>query len=118
MQLEEELSKALALKAVLLRFWHVLKNRVFLCVALGYAAYTFVIGGLSFFGPTYVVQALRIRQSVGNLREYHNFLLKYILNFKKVFGAVTGVTGLLGTFLGGIVLDKFKKSDDDKVSEL
>uniref|UniRef100_A0A7S3D8Q6 Major facilitator superfamily (MFS) profile domain-containing protein n=1 Tax=Palpitomonas bilix TaxID=652834 RepID=A0A7S3D8Q6_9EUKA len=87
-----------SVKVVLLRFLKVMKNKVFLCISLGYAAYTFVIGGLSFFGPTYVVKALLFEESVGNL----------------LIGGVTGITGLVGTFIGGIILDKFKKSDDEK----
>ena len=71
----------------------VLANKEFQFVNLGYAAYTFVIGGLSFVGPEYCVTVLSLPQAKGNL----------------YFGGIVLITGLIGTPLGGIMLDVAEK---------
>ena len=69
-------------------------NGGFLFAVLGYAAYTFVVGGLSFWMPTYIVRYFEgITAAKGNL----------------VFGGVTVVGGFIGTILGGWLADRIEK---------
>lgn len=67
------------------------RNGGFLSTVLGYAAYTFVVGGLAFWMPTYIV---RYFPEVG------------IEKANLVFGAVTVVGGFFGTVLGGWLADR------------
>ncbi|RYZ69307.1 MAG: MFS transporter, partial [Proteobacteria bacterium] len=69
-------------------------NGGFMFAVLGYAAYTFVVGGLSFWMPTYIV-----RYFDGVTAERGNI----------VFGAVTVVGGFIGTVVGGFLADKIEK---------
>jgi MFS transporter, Spinster family, sphingosine-1-phosphate transporter len=70
-----------------------IRNRSYRFVVLGYAAYTFAVGGLAFWMPAFLerIRGLpRTQATVG-------------------FGAVVVVTGLLGTFAGGWIGDHFLK---------
>lgn len=70
------------------------KNGGFLYTVLGYAAYTFVLGGLSFWMPTYIVRYFEgVTAEKGNI----------------VFGGVTVVGGFVGTVIGGILADRIEK---------
>ncbi len=69
-------------------------NGGFVFTVLGYAAYTFVVGGLSFWMPTYIVRYFEgITAARGNL----------------VFGGVTVVGGFIGTVVGGWLADRIEK---------
>ncbi len=61
------------------------KNGGFMFTVLGYAAYTFVVGGMAFWMPTYIVRYFPVTLEEGNL----------------VFGGVTVVGGFVGTLVGG-----------------
>ena len=60
-------------------------NGGFLSIVLGYAAYTFVVGGMAFWMPSYIVRYFDVRLSQANI----------------YFGAVTVIGGFVGTLLGG-----------------
>jgi MFS family permease len=67
----------------------ILSNKVYVMVVLGYAAQTFVTGGLAFFGLDYAKEELGLSPSDAGI----------------LFGGVTVVTGICGTMSGGILLD-------------
>lgn len=74
-----------------LQAWlRLLKNGQFLASALGYAAYTFGIGGLAFWMPAFLERARGMPRQSATV----------------TFGAIALVTGFLGTFLGGWLGDK------------
>jgi glycerophosphoryl diester phosphodiesterase/predicted MFS family arabinose efflux permease len=71
------------------------KNRGFLFTVLGYAAYTFVVGGLAFWMPAYIVRYFPgVSMEKGNI----------------VFGAVTVLGGFVGTALGGWLSDRLERT--------
>jgi MFS family permease len=75
-------------------YFKLFSNGGFLFTVLGYAAYTFVVGGLSFWMPTYIVRYFDgVTAEQGNL----------------VFGGVTVVGGFVGTVLGGWLADRIEK---------
>jgi predicted MFS family arabinose efflux permease len=63
----------------------VLRNRAYLLTVLGYAAYTFAIGGMAFWMPSFLerVRGVPARQATVQ------------------FGAIVVATGFVGTFAGG-----------------
>jgi glycerophosphoryl diester phosphodiesterase/MFS family permease len=69
-------------------------NGGFMLTVLGYAAYTFVVGGLSFWMPSYIV-----RYFDGVSLSHGNY----------VFGLVTVAGGFVGTVLGGFISDRIEK---------
>ena len=68
------------------------RNRVYLWTVVGYIAYTFVIGGLANWMPSYIRLERGLPQEQGML----------------VFGGITVVTGLLGTLIGGAIGDRLQ----------
>ena len=70
---------------------HLLKNRTYLITALGYGAYTFALGGLAFWMPAFLERARGLTRSEATV----------------MFGAITLVTGFVGTFAGGFLGDFF-----------
>src|SRR6266446_2336117 len=60
-------------------------NRPYLLTVLGYAAYTFAIGALAFWTPTFLERVRGIPKAHATVQ----------------FGAVVVVTGFVGTYLGG-----------------
>lgn len=70
----------------------ILGNKLFYFVALGYAMQTFVTGGMAFFGIDYAKEELGLSKSTAGMG----------------FGAVTVITGIVGTMLGGVVLDRLR----------
>jgi MFS family permease/glycerophosphoryl diester phosphodiesterase len=70
-----------------------LGNGGFLYTVLGYAAYTFVVGGMAFWMPMYIVRYFDISLEKGNL----------------IFGGVTVVGGFIGTMLGGWWSDRIER---------
>lgn len=68
-------------------------NGGFLSTVLGYAAYTFVVGGMAFWMPTYIVRYFDVSLEKGNL----------------VFGGITVAGGFIGTLLGGWLADRIEK---------
>jgi MFS family permease len=67
-----------------------LRNRPYILAVLGYAAYTFALGGLGFWMPAF------LERSRGMAR----------LDATKTFGIMVMVTGFTGTFLGGWLGDR------------
>lgn len=62
-----------------------LKNRPYLFTVLGYAAYTFAMGGLAYWMPAFLERVRGISPEKSTLQ----------------FGEIVVVTGFLGTFIGG-----------------
>ncbi|MCM2282736.1 MAG: MFS transporter [Bdellovibrionaceae bacterium] len=67
------------------------QNGGFNAVVLGYAAYTFVVGGLAFWMPAYIDRYFHVSNGI------------------TIFGAVTVVGGFIGTMLGGWWADHIEK---------
>ena len=67
-----------------------IRNTVYAGTVLGYAAYTFAVGGLAFFMPTYFERVRGLELSRANF----------------IVGSVTVFAGLSGTFLGGYLGDR------------
>src|SRR5437867_3595030 len=67
-----------------------LHNRPYLLTVLGYAAYTFAIGALAFWTPTFLERVRGIPKAHATVQ----------------FGAVVVVTGFVGTYLGGWLGDR------------
>jgi predicted MFS family arabinose efflux permease len=70
--------------------WDLLQNRVYMHALLGYTAFTFVVGGMSVWMPEIMVTAKNMSLKNGNM----------------VFGGITVVSGILGTFIGAFASDK------------
>jgi MFS family permease len=68
-----------------------LRNRPYLLSVLGYAAYTFALGGLGFWMPAFLERARGMSRSDATV----------------TFGAIVIATGFVGTFLGGWLGDRF-----------
>jgi len=67
-----------------------IRNRPYLLTILGYAAYTFAIGALAFWTPTFLERVRGIPKAHATVQ----------------FGAVVVVTGFVGTYLGGWLGDR------------
>jgi len=65
------------------------RNRDYVMTVFGYAAYTFAVGGMSFWVPVYLNRERAMALSEANY----------------VVGAITVVAGIGGTFLGGYLAD-------------
>ncbi|MEO8726324.1 MAG: MFS transporter [Acidobacteriaceae bacterium] len=72
-----------------------LKNSAFLTATLGMAMYTFAIGGMSVWMPTYLYRSRGIPLSRATL----------------IFGAIAVATGIAGTAVGGWLGDAWLKRD-------
>lgn len=66
-----------------------LRNRPYILSVLGYAAYTFALGGLGFWMPAFLERARGMPRAEATV----------------TFGAIVIVTGFIGTFLGGFLGD-------------
>jgi len=64
-------------------------NGGFLFTVLGYAAYTFVVGGMAFWMPSYLVRYFNVSLEKANVQ----------------FGSLTVVGGFVGTIIGGYWAD-------------
>ena len=70
-----------------------IRNRPYVLTVLGYAAYTFAIGALAFWTPTFLERVRGIPKAHATVQ----------------FGAVVVVTGFVGTYLGGWLGDRLLK---------
>jgi MFS transporter, Spinster family, sphingosine-1-phosphate transporter len=70
-----------------------LGNRPYALTVLGYAAYTFALGGLAFWAPTFLERVRGLSKSEATIQ----------------FGAIVVATGFIGTFAGGWLGDFFLK---------
>jgi predicted MFS family arabinose efflux permease len=66
------------------------RNGVYVGTVAGYTAYTFALGGLAFWVPTYMMRVRGYPQELG---------MRY-------FGGITVVTGIVGTLVGGWLGDR------------
>jgi sugar phosphate permease len=69
------------------------RNRPFALTVLGYAAYTFAVGGLALWAPPFLERIRGLSKSEATVQ----------------FGAIVVVTGFLGTFIGGYLGDALLK---------
>src|SRR5207249_350560 len=67
------------------------RNRPYVLTVLGYAAYTFAIGALAFWTPTFLERTRGIPQARATVQ----------------FGAIVVATGFIGTYVGGWIGDYF-----------
>ena len=75
------------------RLRHLFLNRIWLACTASYVAYTFAMGALSMWGPTLLQRRFAVSTARAGL----------------VFGGLAVVTGILGTFLGGWLTDRWQK---------
>ncbi len=71
----------------------VVRFPTFLYPALGYAAYTFALAGLAFWGPSYIGATYHVDEKQANLP----------------FGIATVVAGIIGSLIGGALGDRARK---------
>lgn len=70
-------------------------NHAYFFTVAGYIAYTFVVGGVSFWMPSYLLRTYNMELANANM----------------MFGGVTVVAGFLGTIVGGSLADRWLKKD-------
>lgn len=75
-------------------YGRLLGNKPYALTVLGYAAYTFAIGGLAYWMPAFLERVRGIPRSEATVN----------------FGAIVVVTGFIGTFVGGWMGDYFAKN--------
>jgi MFS family permease len=72
-------------RETLLAYGRLMRNRPYVLTILGYAAYTFAVGGLAVWMPAFLERARGIPRSEATVS----------------FGAIVVITGFIGTFVGG-----------------
>jgi MFS family permease len=77
-----------------LAWGRLLRNKPYALTVLGYAAYTFAIGGLGVWMPAFLERARGIPRSEATVS----------------FGTIVVITGFIGTFVGGWMGDYFAKN--------
>jgi MFS transporter, Spinster family, sphingosine-1-phosphate transporter len=75
-------------------YGQLLRNKPYALTVLGYAAYTFAIGGLGVWMPSFLERARGIPRSEATVS----------------FGTIVVITGFIGTFVGGWMGDYFAKN--------
>lgn len=87
-------------------FWDVIailrKNETYVLTVAGYCAYTFVVGGVAFWIPSYIERYLGVTAAKGNM----------------AFGALTVAAGFLGTLIGGAWADRWARKSNDAYLKL
>jgi MFS family permease len=78
-------------------YWRLLFNRPYALTVLGYAAYTFAVGGMAFWMPAFLERARGLPKQEATIS----------------FGAVVVVTGFVGTFAGGWLGDRLLRRSRD-----
>jgi MFS family permease len=81
-------------KSVWRTYLDFLRHRPYLLTVLGYAAYTFAVGGLSFWMPAFLERERGIPRASATVG----------------FGAIVVVTGFVGTFAGGWLGDHWART--------
>jgi MFS family permease len=76
-----------------LTYGRLLRNKPFALTVLGYAAYTFAVGGLAYWMPAFLERVRGISRSEATVS----------------FGTIVVVTGFVGTFIGGWMGDYFAR---------
>src|SRR6185312_14993244 len=69
------------------------RNRPYVLTVLGYAAYTFAIGALAFWTPTFLERVRGIPKAHATVQ----------------FGSIVVITGFIGTYVGGWIGDRLLK---------
>jgi sugar phosphate permease len=77
-----------------LTYGRLIRNKPYALTVLGYAAYTFALGGLAYWMPAFLERARGIPRSEATVS----------------FGTIVVVTGFVGTFVGGWLGDYFAKN--------
>ncbi len=72
---------------------HLLRNKPYVLTVLGYAAYTFAVGGLAYWMPAFLERARGMPRAEATVS----------------FGTIVVVTGFIGTFVGGWMSDYFAR---------
>ncbi len=75
-------------------YGRLLRNKPYALTVLGYAAYTFAIGGLAYWMPAFLERVRGIPRSEATVN----------------FGSIVVITGFVGTFVGGWMGDYFAKN--------
>jgi MFS transporter, Spinster family, sphingosine-1-phosphate transporter len=75
-------------------YGHLVRNKPYALTVLGYAAYTFAVGGLAYWMPAFLERARGIPRSEATVS----------------FGTIVVITGFIGTFIGGWMGDYFAKN--------
>jgi predicted MFS family arabinose efflux permease len=81
----DEDAVAMAAPGALARYGRLFRNVPYLLTVLGYAAYTFAVGGMAFWMPAFLERARGVPRAEATIQ----------------FGAIVVVTGFVGTFAGG-----------------
>jgi MFS family permease len=89
----EKKSAASISKATWATYRRLVKNKAYAITVLGYAAYTFAIGGLGFWMPAFLERVRGIPRAEATVS----------------FGTIVVITGFIGTFVGGWMGDFFAK---------
>ncbi len=76
-----------------LTYGRLLRNKPYALTVLGYAAYTFAVGGLAYWMPAFLERVRGISRSEATVS----------------FGSIVVVTGFVGTFIGGWMGDYFAR---------
>ncbi|MGO9931795.1 MAG: spinster family MFS transporter [Steroidobacteraceae bacterium] len=76
-----------------LTYGRLLRNKPYVLTVLGYAAYTFAVGGLAYWMPAFLERVRGISRSEATVS----------------FGTIVVVTGFIGTFIGGWMGDYFAR---------
>jgi MFS transporter, Spinster family, sphingosine-1-phosphate transporter len=74
-------------------YGRLLRNKPYALTVLGYAAYTFAVGGLAYWMPAFLERVRGISRSEATVS----------------FGTIVVVTGFIGTFIGGWMGDYFAR---------
>jgi len=74
-------------------YGRLLRNKPYALTVLGYAAYTFAVGGLAYWMPSFLERVRGISRSEATVS----------------FGTIVVVTGFIGTFVGGWMGDYFAR---------
>ena len=81
---------AVAPTSVFAAYRDLLRNRAYLLTVAGYAAYTFAVGGMAFWMPSFLARVRGLPPAQATIQ----------------FGAIVVVTGFVGTFAGGWLGDR------------
>jgi len=92
---ERSVSYAVEPPTVLDELRNVVSSRMFLATAFGYAAYTFVTSGIATWGAKFLL----------NLNLFDSELKASL-----TFGGIVSVTGAVGTPIGGLLLDRYRRT--------
>ncbi|MGZ4808676.1 MAG: spinster family MFS transporter [Thermoanaerobaculia bacterium] len=82
-----------ARSSIITSYSHLLKNSQYVITCLGYAAYTFALGGLGVWTPAFLERVRGLPRSEATV----------------TFGAIVLITGFTGTFIGGWLGDYLLK---------